>query len=883
MFRKNYHFFRILIPVTLILFLGFGVSIAQEIPPPEEFLGFKAGADYHLATYEQALEYFRVLEKASPMIKLFEMGETAMGKPMIYAVITSQENMGKLDRYKEISRKLALVKGLTDEGARKLAAEGRAVVYIAGGLHAGEVAPPQSHLQLAYDLLTSEDSDTRLIRDNVVFLLVLANPDGMDMIADWYLPNVGTPYETSRMPWLYTKYVGHDNNRDSYMNNSVEVQNITRLAGKEWYPVVLFDHHQTSPFPGRIWIPPFAEPVNPNVHPLTIRGQNLIGTAMGAAFEREGQVGAISRISFSGGYPGHVTVAAEYQNIISVMTETALYRYATPHHYTLNDFPEAFRDFTRSFFYPSPWKGGWWRLRDAVEYCLTASKSVLHTAALYREKFLYGKYQMGRDNIARFQKEPPYAWIIPQAQRDAPTAALLLNKMILLGIDVYKAEGSFVSSGISYPAGTWVIPMSQAFSLFVKTLFEEQRMVDLADYPALWQGVTRPQKFPGASLPPYDMAGITLPYQMGVKVSQAMSPLEASLVPLKEVKPPAGKVEGGAGYAYLLSPRVNNSFIAVNRILKKGGNVLWAQESFSVGGKSYPPGTLIVLAKSVSKSFMGSLAKELFLNIGGTGSRVTAKTYNLKSPRVALYKPWVASMDEGWTRWLFEQFEFPFTSIYDAEVRAGDLGKRFDVLVIASMSTNAIVSGHEQGTIPPQYVGGITAAGVENIREFVEGGGTLVTLNSGSLFAIDMLGVPVRDAMKGVRPSGRREQPRDEKPKFACPGSVLRMKFDSTHPVAYGMPEEAPAMFVRSPAFNILPSFKGKTPVAVAKYPGRNLLMSGFLKGEEYLRNKASVVDVPVGKGRVILLGFGIQQRGQPHGTFKLLFNSLYYGAAQKK
>jgi hypothetical protein len=288
----------------VFLFSSWAISSGQNVPAPEQVLGFKVGADYHLATYEQALEYLRALEKASPRIKLFEMGRTAMDKAMIYAVITSEENMSQLEHYKEISRKLALVKGVSEEQARKLADEGKAVVYIAGGLHASEVAPTQHNIQLAYDLVTSEDADTRLIRENVIFLLVFANPDGMDMIADWYHPNVGTPYETSPMPWLYTKYVGHDDNRDSYMNNTVEVRNITRLVGKEWYPVVLYDHHQTGPFPARIWIPPFAEPPNPNVHPLTIRGQNLIGCAMGAAFDREGKKGVISRIRYSGGYPG---------------------------------------------------------------------------------------------------------------------------------------------------------------------------------------------------------------------------------------------------------------------------------------------------------------------------------------------------------------------------------------------------------------------------------------------------------------------------------------------------------------------------------------------------------------------------------------------------
>jgi hypothetical protein len=280
---------------------------------------------------------------------------------------------------------------------------------------------------------------------------------------------------------------------------------------------------------------------------------------------------------------------------------------------------------------------------------------------------------------------------------------------------------------------------------------------------------------------------------------------------------------------------------------------------------------------------MESLAKELFLTIGGTESGVGVKTYKLRAPRIALYKSWVESMDEGWTRWLFEQYEFPFTNIYDADVRAGDLGKRFDVIIIPDNSTDAIVNGNKQGTIPPQYIGGITNAGVMNIKEFVDGGGTLVALNSGCLFAIDTLGVPVSDALKGLQPTGRHDE--EEGPsvpeKFACPGSVLRMEFNSKHPVAYGMPDEAPGMFYGSTAFDIVPSFDGKVPVVIAKYSGESLLMSGYLMGEKYLQNKAAAVDVPVGKGRVILLGFATQNRAQPHGTFKLLFNSLYYGAAQ--
>jgi hypothetical protein len=613
-----------------------------------------------------------------------------------------------------------------------------------------------------------------------------------------------------------------------------------------------------------------------------IRWQNLIGSAMGAQFDREGKPGAISRVVFDTWYPGYVTQVVDGHNIVSLLTETALYRYATPHFYTLNDFPNEFQDFTVSAFYPSPWKGGWWRLRDAVEYCLTASKAVLHTAAKYPSEMLYDKYRMGKDVMERFEKEPPYAWIIPHDQWDAPTAALLLNKMILLAIDVYEAEDSFVTDGITYPAGTWVIPMTQPFALFIKNIFEEQAYPELAEIPHAWQGLVRTETFADAYLPPYDMAGWTLPYQMGVKVATAHTPVEVGLSKLESVDAPAGSVAGSAGYAYVLSPKTNNSFTAVNRILKEGGEVHRAKDAVTAGGTSHPPGAFLVRTGSVSRSYMDSLAKELSLDVGGTGSR-PSNAARLKAPRVALYKSYSASADEGWTRWLLEQFEFPFTNIHDPDVRAGNLGDRFDVLIIPSMSTSAIVEGNRKGTIAPPYVGGITDKGVRNIKAFVESGGTLVTINSGCLFAIDKLGLSVRDALKGLRPAGRRGPQREDgkPPEFSCPGSILRMDFDTKHPVAYGMPETAPAVFNRSPAFSVTASFSGDgAPITIAKYPKGDLLMSGYLRGGKHLNNKSSAVEVGLGEGRVILLGFGVQNRAQPHGTFKLLFNSLYYAAA---
>ena len=871
-----------LVLVALALGLGAGTpaASAQKIPTPEEVLGFRVGADFHLATYQQAYKYFRALEQASPMMRVFEVGKTPMGNPMIYAVITSQANMARLERYQEITRRLSLVKGLTDDQARALAAEGKAVVYIDGGLHADECAPAQHNLQLAYDILTGDDPATRAIRENVILILVFANPDGMDMLAEWYLPNVGTPYEVSPMPWLYNKYVGHDNNRDSFMGNLVETQHLNRIVNEIWLPQVLYNHHQTAPFPARIWIHPGAEPQLANVHPLLVRWQNLFGTAMGAAFDRAGQDGAISRTVFDSWYPGYVSQVVDGHNVISQMTETALFEYATPHFYTVNDFPEPYRDFLVSTFYPSPWKGGWWRLRDAVEYCLTASKAVLQMASAYRQELLFDKYQMGRDTIARFRKEPPYAWIIPQDQWDPPTAVLMLSKLQKLAIEVYTADKPFTSDGLSYPAGTWIIPMTQPFALFAKTMLEEQRYPDLAKYPDAWQGLVSPQVFKDAYLPPYDMAGWTLPYQMGVKVFAANSPLEAAMSPVESLVAPPAKVEG-AGTTYVLSPKVNNSFIAVNRILKQGGEVYRSREPLAIGSETLPPGAYVV-PKGLSAAAAAALARDLSVPIAAATKGVPAGSLKLKAPRVALYRSWVGEADEGWIRWLFEQFEFPFQTVHDAELKAGELNRNHDVLVMPSMSTRSIVEGYKQGLVPPRYAGGITEAGVRNIKAFVEGGGTLVLVNEATLFGIDKLGLPVTDALKGLRAERTwGAPPADAKPaQVACPGSVLRLQFDPKHPVAFGMPEEAPGVCNESLAFRLNPTLDGKTPATVAKYPGSSVLMSGFLKGEPLIQNTVAAADVPLGKGRVVMLGFGVEQRAQPHGTFKLLFNSLYYGAA---
>ncbi|KPK75579.1 MAG: hypothetical protein AMJ79_10895 [Phycisphaerae bacterium SM23_30] len=395
----------VFLPLAAGLPAGFG-----QVTPPEEYLGFKPGADFHLMSYEEAIGYFEELAGQTDRMIVRDMGETSMGRRMKYAVISSEENMAQLDRYKDINKRLSLVSGLGDREARRLAEQGRTIVWIDGGLHASECAPAQLLPQLAYDLVTDDDRRTRLIRENVIALIVFANPDGMTIISDWYMENVGTPYETSGPPWLYHKYAGHDNNRDSFMSNLIETQNMNRATSLEWYPEILYNQHQTAPFPARIWMPPDAEPTNPNVHPLLIRWRNLIGSAMGKAFEEAEQPGAISRTSFDSWYPGYCTQVVDSHNCVSILTETALYSYATPRFYPLSEFSQNHQDLVPGVFYPSPWRGGWWRIGDAVAYNSTACKSILEVAAKFRYEMLYDKYKMARDTIERFKKEPPYGF-----------------------------------------------------------------------------------------------------------------------------------------------------------------------------------------------------------------------------------------------------------------------------------------------------------------------------------------------------------------------------------------------------------------------------------------------------------------------------------------
>jgi hypothetical protein len=815
---------------------------AQSIPTPESLLGHKPGDDFYLANYDESRDYFRKLAAASNRIKIINVGKTTRGLDWEIAIISSPANLAKLDRYKQISQQLARGRELDDTAARALAREGKAIVHIDGGLHSTEVAGAQQSIALAYKLVSTQgDPEIDAILDNVILMLwPTLNPDGQNEVVAWYRRNLGTPYETAPLPDLYQEYVGHDNNRDGYMNNMLESRDVTKTE-IEWDPVIFYCHHQTAPFPTRIFIPPFTEPISSNIHPLMARWLNVLGIDMAAYLDEHGMPGAVHRVGFDNWYPGFLDFTHIFRNSIAFFTETALYSYATPHYYSVNDFPRERQPLRSEIFYSSPWKGGWWRLGDAVRYMLGASMSVLDTAAKYREQFLYNRYQAARDNIERFRREPPFAYIVPQEQRDLPTTGILIDKLLINGVEVH--QGNVAANGREY-RNAWVILMDQPFSPLVKELFEPQEWPDLRATPN------------GPPQRPYDVAGWTLPMQMGVETAVVSMPLAAEqrrlLRPVEHVTLPAGGVEG-SGPAYTVSRNMNASFKLLNAALAGGAQASLTRNEIVLTGAG-----------------VRDLATEHLITVHGV-AKAPADAIATTKPRVGLYRAWVAAIDEGWTRWILEQHGFAPITLRNGDIQAGHLRDRLDVIVLPDASQRSIMEGFAPGSIPGEFAGGVGATGVEAIRDFVREGGTLIAFNNASLFAIDQLHLPVTNVLAGATPE-----------QFYCSGSLLRVELrDLAHTAVAGLPREPIVMFERGPAFDTKAGFRGNL---LASYSRENSpLASGYLLHPERIQGKAAALEVFYGEGRVYLFGFRPQWRGQSHGTYKFVFNAIYDSPASAK
>ncbi len=892
--------------LAVVLFVTQAVLLtASNVPTPESVFGFKPGADYKLATYDQSIAYLRKLADSSKYVKLLEAGKTTQGRTMYFVLVSDPKNLSKVDRYREIAQRLAHPQGLTDDEARRLAREGKAFVHIDGGCHATEVAGAQMIPQLAYDLVSrAGDPQVKEILDNAIAMLwPTMNPDGQQMVGEWNAKNAGTPYENSGLPRLYQEYVGHDNNRDAYMMNMIESR-VMEHFWRQWEPHIIYVFHQTAPFPTRIWLPPFSEPVGEDAPYLISREVNMIGMAIAKGLDERGQVGATHMgTSFDAWYPGYVDYAPVFKNIPAFWTETAG-NMAAPREYTINDFPQNFRDLREQSLYSSPWQPGWWRLADAVAYDETAAFSTLEFAAKYRESLLFNRYQAGRDQIARGKKQAPYAYVIPQDQRDPVAAVEMLRRLGFAGVRVSQLTESATIDGVSYPAGTWMVPTDQEFAAMARELLDVQKYPDLRQYPG------------GPPLRPYDAAGWTLPLQMGVRIARASAPLADDvrtkmkvLGPMPDAKirpsqynpgdardpapfdsvpgvgfdsspsaaaivPPPGRVTG-TGPILAVDPAQNNAYRAINLAWKQGGRVQFLAATGNTGAR--------YLIDGLSQSAQGDLINTLAL----VAERTTTTGTAMRKPRIGLFQPWSGSMDEGWTRWILEQYGFQVVTLHPEDFHS-PLADKVDVVILADDARIPVAggaggaggagrAGGAGGAVPgqggrggaprpvrPEYAYALTPEDVQAFAAFVRNGGTVVCFNNAWRFVAQQFKLPVKNAADGLPPE-----------QFFLRGSIVEVTTAASHPVMAGMPEKAAVFVDGSPVFEPREGFKG---TVLAKYADEGSpLLSGYLIGEKYLQGKAAALDVEMDKGHVVLLGFRPQWRGQPFGTFRVVFNSAIY------
>jgi len=831
----------------------------QAQTPPEEFLGHQVGADRHLIDYNQIRDYFDLLDEESERVSVLNIGESTLGEPIIMAVITSEDNMANLDRYREIARRLSDPRGVSDEEARQLSEDGKAILLIQNGLHAIEIAHSQHSVEFIYKLAVGEtpfDVD-EVLNDVIVLLIPAANPDGQLMVVDWYRNSLDTPYEGGPFPHLYQHYAGHDNNRDGITNNLVETRAVSRVMWHDWFPQVYCDHHQAGPG-SRIFVPPFIDPPDPNIHPLIFSGIDLIGSNVIYDLQADGLKGVLHGSTYaSAWWKGTFTTNAMVHNTIALFTETASSRLATPIYVDPNEIPEFLT--RQSLTFPDPWPGGWWHLRDAVEYITRASMSLVETTARHREDLLYNFYKMGRDAVESPRPGDPFAFVIPSEQVDYPTTLRLIEMLQFGRAEIHQATEAFVADGMNYPAGSFVILVAQPYRPYVLNMLGER------DYPA------------GVPFRLHDNASHALPLQMGVAFSQIDEPFEASLELLTEVPYPNATAPPTSPYL-VLDARENASYALAFALLEQNADVYRSTGNIARDGYDVPAGSFIVSNTTQVQDALAGLLGEWHATVHALADMDDIASEALRLPRIGLYQSFTpnGNMDEGWTRFVLDDFDIPFTTLFNEDVR-GNLNGRYDVIVFADENPAVIRTGlpepgsfrypSERGAFPPEYQGGIGEEGIEAIRDFVADGGILVALdNAGPLFASE-LELPVQNVLTGLS--------QDE---FFVPTSLLNLRVDNRTPVGYGMPSEAAALFFQSVAYSTrLPTTWAWDRQVVASYPDNDLLLRGWIRGEDRLARRAAVVDTGYMDGRVILIGFRAQHRGQTHGTYKLIFNSLLY------
>ena len=896
-------------------------SFGQEIPNPKEHFGFNIGDNYRLATYAQTEAYFKKLDQSSDRAVMQSIGKTEEGRDQFMMIVTSPSNHQKLASYKEISQKLARAENLSEADARKLAAEGKAVVWIDGGLHATEVVGAHQLIEIAYQLCSRKDDETKYILDNVIVLIVHANPDGQELVSNWYMRNSDSSKRTTAfLPRLYEKYAGHDNNRDFYMMNLKETQNMGRQLYVEWIPQIMYNHHQTGPQGTVVAGPPFRDPFNYVFDPLVMTSLDAVGAAMINRLIQENKPGYTQRAGspYSTWYNGGLRTTTYFHNMIGLLTEII----GSP---TPSEIPVVPNRLIPSSANPFPITPRKWYFRNSIDYSVSLNYAVLMYAARHRDELLYNIYRMGKNSIEKgskdnwslypsktsliqeyFQKDQPQrpreenttpeswgrnianiskkyfdtvfsnpshkdarAYIIPSNQPDFATATRFINALIRTGIEIQTSTDAFSYNGKSYPAGSYIVQCNQAFRPHILDMFEPQDHPNDFQYPG------------GPPVPPYDAAGWTLAFQMGVEFDRITENISGPFkkINIGDVQPLKGKLtinneKGG----YLINAANNHAFALVNTLLKKDIKVFRTTEANNgfAKGSFYVPFTPAAT----------SIIKEQAIQIGADVQSMDKKPANMiaiQPTRIALWDTYGGSMPSGWMRWIFEQFKFDYTVIYAQEIDKGDLKNKYDVILFVegampSLNTNARKpAGPKPEDTPDEFKKTIGSLAVETsipaLKKFMEDGGTVLTIGSSTNLAYH-LKLPVTNALVETVNGNQRNLPNE---KFYIPGSVMQITLDPSQSNTWGMKTTADVYFDDSPVFNITPEAQTKGMIKpIAWFASDKTLRSGWAWGQSYLKNGIAAFDAQVGKGKLIAYGPEITFRAQTHGTFKLVFNQLY-------